>query len=182
MSGETPSPVLLTERLVLFRFTLDDAPFAMALVNDPSFVQYIGDKGVRTLDDAREYLRKGPLASYERHGFGLFKVVRRADAAPVGMCGLLRRDTLDDVDLGYAFLPAFWSNGYALESVAAVIDYGRLQHQLARVVAIVQADNLPSIRVLERSGFTFERDIQLAPDAQALQLFGRSQLAVGSRR
>src|SRR6478736_5082404 len=112
------TPVLLTERLALYRFTLDDAPFAMALVNDPSFVRYIGDKGVRTLEDARGYLEKGPLASYERYGFGLFKVVRRADGEAVGMCGLLKRDALDDVDVGYAFLPAFWSNGYALESVA----------------------------------------------------------------
>jgi RimJ/RimL family protein N-acetyltransferase len=159
--------------LDLYRFTFDDAPVAMALVNDPSFIQYIGDKGVRTLDDAREYLRKGPLASYERHGFGLFKVVRRADAEPVGMCGLLKRDTLDDVDLGYAFLPAFWSNGYALESVAGVIDYGRQQHQLTRIVAIVQPDNAASIRVLERSRFAFERSIQLDPDAKPLQLFGR---------
>ena len=166
-------PILSTERLALYRFNLDDAAFAMALVNDPSFIQYIGDKGVRTLDDAREYLRKGPLASYERHGFGLFKVLRRADAEPVGMCGLLKRDTLDDVDLGYAFLPAFWSNGYALESVAGVLDYGRRQHQLTRVVAIVQTDNLPSIRVLERSRFAFERSIQLDLDAKPLHLFGR---------
>ena len=174
MANEGPSPVFRTDRLELYRFTLDDAAFAMALVNDPPFIQYIGDKGVRTLDDAREYLRKGPLASYERHGFGLFKVLRRADAEPVGMCGLLKRDTLDDVDLGYAFLPAFWSNGYALESVAGVLDYGRQQHQLTRVVAITQPDNAPSIRVLERSGFAFERSIQLDPEAKALHLFGRS--------
>ena len=169
------SPVLLTERLALYRFTLGDALFAMALVNDPSFVRYIGDKGVRTLEDARGYLEKGPIASYERHGFGLFKVVRRDDAEPIGMCGLLKRDTLDDVDLGYAFLPAFWSNGYALESVAGVIDYGRQRHLLTRVVAIVQPDNLSSIRVLERSGFSFERSIQLDPDAKPLQLFGRTK-------
>ncbi len=94
-----------TDRLTLRRFTLADAPFALRLVGDPSFIRYIGDRGVRTLKDARAYLLGGPIASYERFGFGLFKVVRKADGAPIGMCGLLKRDTLDDVDLGYAFLP-----------------------------------------------------------------------------
>lgn len=167
------APVLTTKRLALHRFTLDDAPFAFELVNDPAFLRYIGDRGVRTLDDARAYLINGPLASYERHGFGLFKVIRKATGQPVGMCGLLKRDTLEDVDVGYAFLPAFRSQGYAAEAVAGTIDYARRTHQLRRVVAIVQPDNSASIKVLERAGFTLERQVQMSADAQPLQLFGR---------
>jgi RimJ/RimL family protein N-acetyltransferase len=171
--ADASSPVLTTKRLTLYRFTLDDAPFAFSLVTDASFVRYIGDKGVRTLDDARNYLKNGPIASYERHGFGLFKVVRNATGEPVGMCGLLKRDTLEDVDLGYAFMPAFWSHGYGAESAAGVIDYGRRQHGLTRLVAITQSDNLASIRVLERSGFAFERVVQLGPEpTKLLRLFG----------
>ena len=167
------SLVFTTKRLALHRFTLDDAPFAFELVNDPAFLRYIGDRGVRTMDDARAYLSNGPLASYERHGFGLFKVVRLATGEPVGMCGLLKRDTLDDVDVGYAFLPAFWSHGYAIEAVAGTLDYARKTQQLTRVVAIVQPDNAASIRVLERAGFAFERTIQMSSDAKPLQLFAR---------
>ena len=167
-------PVLTTKRLALYRFTLDDASFAFSLVADPSFVRYIGDKGVRTLDDARDYLRNGPIASYERHGFGLFKVVRRATGEPVGMCGLLKRDTLEDVDLGYAFLPAYWSHGYAREAASGVVEYGRRVHRLSRIVAITDPDNAASIRVLERTGFAFEREVQLGPDAKHLRIYGRT--------
>ena len=166
-------PVLETPRLSLHRFTLNDAEFALALVTDPDFVKFIGDKGVRTLDDARNYLKNGPLASYERHGFGLFKVVRRADAVPVGMCGLLKRDTLEDVDLGYAFLPAYRSQGLASEAAAGVIDYGQRAHGLTRIVAITDPDNQRSIRVLEHAGFRFERTVQLGADSKPLGLFGR---------
>lgn len=167
-------PVLETPRLSLHRFTLNDAEFAFELVNDPDFVKFIGDKGVRTIADSRTYLKNGPLASYQRHGFGLLKVVRRADAVPIGMCGLLKRDTLDDVDLGYAFLPAYRSSGYAREAATGVVEYGRRDHGLRRVVAITTPDNLSSIRVLEGVGFSFERSVQLSPDASPLSLFGRS--------
>jgi ribosomal-protein-alanine N-acetyltransferase len=167
-------PPIVTARLNLHRFTLEDAAFIFELVNDPAFVRFIGDKGVRTLDDARKYLLNGPLASYAEQGFGLCKVVRRSDGAAVGMCGLLKRDTLEDVDIGYAFLPAYWGHGYAREAVSAVLEYGRAALRLARVVAITDPANAASIRVLEQAGFTFERTIQLTPDATPLSLFGRS--------
>lgn len=168
------SPVFTTERLALHHFTLDDAPLALELVNDPAFLRYIGDRGVRTLDDARAYLSNGPLASYARHGFGLFKVVSLSSGEPVGMCGLLKRDTLEDVDAGYAFLPAFRAQGYASEALAGLIDYARRVHDLRRLVAIVQPDNAASIRVLQRTGFAFERSIQMSADSKPLDLFGRA--------
>lgn len=116
--------VIETERLLLCRLTGDDAPFILELLNQPSFLRYIGDKGVRTLDHAREYIRKGPADSYERRGFGLYLVKLRDGAVPIGICGLVKRDALEDVDVGFAFLPAFWSQGYALESASAVMIYG----------------------------------------------------------
>lgn len=170
---ETPTP-LRTPRLTLRRFTPQDAPFILELVNDPSFIRYIGDKGVRNLDDARRYLADGPLASYARCGFGLLGVEPRDGGGLIGMCGLLKRDTLDDVDVGYAFLPDFRSRGYAVEAVSAVLDDGHVRCGLARVVAITTPDNAASIRVLERAGFQFERAIRLRPDAEALNLYGRA--------
>jgi RimJ/RimL family protein N-acetyltransferase len=160
-----------TARLTLHRFTLDDAPFAFSLVAHPSFIRYIGDRGLRNLEDARNYLRNGPIASYELFGFGLFKVVRKADGAAIGMCGLLKRDRLDDVDLGYAFLPEYWSQGYASEAGAGAIDYGRRVHRLTRIVAVTDPDNAASIRVLAHLGFRFERMVRFDGETKDLQLY-----------
>ena len=117
--------VLETPRLVLRWVTTDDAPFIHELLNEPSFIQFIGDKGVRTLDDARNYILTGPVASYQRFGFGLYLVLLKETGAPIGMCGLLKRDTLPDVDVGYALRPAFWLQGYAYEAALAVLAHGR---------------------------------------------------------
>lgn len=164
--------VLETSRLVLRRLAAEDAEFILGLLNQPSFLRYIGDKGVRTLDDAREYIRTGPQASYARHGFGLYLVSRREDGAPIGMCGLLKRDALDDVDVGFAFRPEFWSKGYAFESAAAVAAYARDVLGLARLVAVTAPDNERSIRVLERMGLRFESTVRISEDGEELKLFG----------
>ena len=113
---------------------------------------------------ARHYIRTGPIASYERFGFGLLLVVRKEDEAPIGICGLLKRDTLEDVDIGFAYLPAFWSKGYAIEAASAVMDYGRRTLGLARIVAVTKADNAGSIRVLEKLGLKFGKMVRLGPD------------------
>jgi [ribosomal protein S5]-alanine N-acetyltransferase len=168
------APVIETERLLLRRFTLDDAEFVMRLVNEPSFLRYIGDKGVGNLEDARRYLRDGPLASYDRFGFGLLLVTTKAGGEPIGMCGLLKRDTLEDADIGYAFLPAAWSRGYATEAGEAVLAHGQRAFGLARVVAITTPDNAASIRVLTRLGFRFERPIRLGSATEDLSLYGRT--------
>jgi RimJ/RimL family protein N-acetyltransferase len=164
--------VVETERLVIRRLTDSDAPFIMELVNDPDFLHNIGDRGVRNLEDAVRYIQAGPIASYDRHGFGLFKVELKEGGIPVGMCGLLKRDVLPDVDIGYAFLPDFRGRGLAAESAGAVLAYARDQLAIPRVVAIVSPGNHDSIRLLTKLGMAFERPVRLAPDDDEIDLFG----------
>jgi RimJ/RimL family protein N-acetyltransferase len=163
--------VLETERLQLRMLSLDDADFILRLLNEPSFIQNIGDRGVRTIDDARAYILQGPIVSYEKFGFGLWIVETKSTGLPVGICGLLKRDVLDDVDIGYALLPEFWSQGYALESASAVLAYAKEKLGSKRVLAVVNPDNQSSIRLLEKMGFQYERMIRLAEDAAEIKLF-----------
>lgn len=144
---------LETERLRLRPFTLADDGFILGLLNDPGYVRFIGDRRVRSLEAARAYLRQGPLASYARHGFGLWCVERRADGVRVGKCGLLKREALDEVDLGYAFLAREAGRGLATEAARAVLGHARNVLGLARVVALTQPDNRGSVRVLAKLGF-----------------------------
>ncbi|HEX8244600.1 MAG TPA: GNAT family N-acetyltransferase [Longimicrobium sp.] len=163
--------VLETERLHLRHFAVEDAAFALRLLNEPSFLQNIGDRGVRTEEDAVRYLLEGPIRSYQQHGHGLNLVALKETGEPIGMCGLLRREQLDAVDLGYAFLPEFWSQGYAAESAAAVLEHGRRTLGITRFLAIVQPGNAGSIRVLERLGFTYLRSMQMSPGAAETSLY-----------
>jgi RimJ/RimL family protein N-acetyltransferase len=163
--------VIETERLALRRLDLDDAAFIFELVNDPDWLRHIGDKNVRSLDDARAYLVNGPIAMYAKHGFGLYAVERRDDRALIGMCGLIKRDTLDDVDIGFAYLPAYRAQGYAREAAAATLAYARDAHGLRRVVAIVSPANHASARLLERVGFRYESPVRPAEDRDPIDLF-----------
>lgn len=165
--------ILETDRLILRRLTTDDAQFALELLNEPGFLEGIGDKGVRTLDDARAYLVDGPLASYARHGFGLWHVATKHDNAAIGMCGLLKRDHLDDADVGYAFLGAFGGKGYAVEAVAAVLEYARAQFGLTRIIAVVNPENVRSIRLLDKLGFRFERMVRMPGEEKEIRLLAR---------
>jgi RimJ/RimL family protein N-acetyltransferase len=163
--------VLETDRLRLRRLSPGDAEFVLRLLNEPSFIQNIGDRGVRNADDARAYILNGPVASYEKHGFGLWLVETKEACEPVGICGLLRRDALEDVDLGYALVPEHWSKGYAMESASAVMTYAREKLGLGRIVAIVDAGNQGSIRLLEKIGFEYDRVIRLSDDSPEVKLF-----------
>lgn len=163
--------VIETPRLVLRQLTPDDAAFILELLNDPTWLRFIGDRGVRTLDEARNYILNGPVASYEKHGFGLWLTLRKADGAPVGICGLLKRDSLEDVDVGFAFLQRFHAQGYASECAAATLEYGRGILGLKRIVAVTSPDNTGSIRVLEKLGLRYEKTVQLSPTALAIKLF-----------
>ena len=154
------------------KLSTDDAEFIVELLNQPSFLRYIGDKGVRDNVDAVQYIQTGPVASYERFGFGLYLVELKETGVPIGICGLLKRDSLPDVDVGFAFLPAYWSQGYALESAAAVMTYGREVLGLRRIVAITSPDNDASIRLLEKIGLRFEGMIKLSSDQSEVRLFG----------
>ncbi|HEV8428269.1 MAG TPA: GNAT family N-acetyltransferase [Pyrinomonadaceae bacterium] len=168
--------VLETERLTLRRLSTADAQFILTLLNEPSFIRYIGDKKVRTLDDAEQYILNGPVASYERHGFGLGLVELRESHTPIGMCGLLKRDELPDPDIGFAFLPDFWSKGFAYEAAAAVMKDARERLKLERILAITTPDNESSIKLLQRLGLKFERVVKTSEDPDAAELFLHSSV------
>ncbi|HET7204099.1 MAG TPA: GNAT family N-acetyltransferase [Steroidobacteraceae bacterium] len=160
----TQPTVLESERLRLRHVGDDDAPFILGLLNDPGWLRYIGDRGVRTLDDARRYVAEGPRRMYADHGYGLFLVERKDDGVPLGLCGLIRRDTLPDVDIGFALASKFRGQGYAFEAAAATLRYAREVHKLTRVVAIAMPENVASNRLLQRLGLRFERTIEFGPD------------------
>ena len=164
--------ILETERLRLRHLTPNtDAEFILELLNDPSFIRYIGDKGVRNPDAARCYIVDGPVKSYDAHGFGLNLVELKTDATPIGICGVLKRDTLPDPDIGFAFLPAYRNQGYAFESALAVMKHAREVLGLSRVLAITTPDNESSAKLLGRIGFKFDRLIRLVEDADEVRLF-----------
>ena len=163
--------VLETGRLILRWLSVKDAKFILQLLNEPSFVRFIGDKSVRSIDDARDYILSGPVDSYERFGFGLYLTELKENGVPIGICGLLKRESLKDVDIGFAFLPEFWRKGYAFEAASAVMTYGRKVVGLNRIVAITSPENDASIRVLEKLGLRFERVIKLSEDEPAVKLF-----------
>jgi RimJ/RimL family protein N-acetyltransferase len=164
---------LETDRLIVRHLKLDDAEFILGLLNEPSWLRFIGDKGVRTLDDARDYILNGPVESYRRFGFGLYLTQQKSDGTPIGLCGLLKRDALPDADIGFAFLPAFWGKGYAHEAAAAVMEHGRTVLGLKRIVAITDPDNESSIRLLEKLGMRLDGKARLSDAVPELSLFAR---------
>lgn len=164
-------PILQTQRLHLRKLTTEDAPFVLKLVNDPTWLRYIGDRGVRNLEDARAYILNGPVDSYRRRGFGLYLVELRDSGAPIGLCGLIKRPELEDVDLGFALLPNFTGHGYAREAAAAVLEQGHGELGINRIIAITLPENERSIGLLENLGFQFERMIAFPPKGELLKLF-----------
>ena len=160
-----------TERLQLCRLALSDAPFVLELVNDPSWIRFIGDRGIRTLAQAEAYLREGPMASYAEHGFGLYLVRRTVDGMRLGMCGLIKRPSLPHVDIGFAFLPQFTGQGYAFEAATAVLHHARQDLNLTTIVAITAPDNQRSINLLQKLGLHYQEAITLAKDQPAVSLF-----------
>jgi ribosomal-protein-alanine N-acetyltransferase len=157
--------VLETDRLLLRHFTLEDSEFILRLMNEPSFLKHIGDRGVRTLEQAAAYLREGPIKSYQVHGHGAYVVaLKESPLQPIGICGLIRRDQFEDADLGYAFLPEFWSRGYAFEAAVAALEYGQRTLRLPKIIALVSPANADSIKLLTKLGFTFSRHTRMQPD------------------
>ncbi|WP_404323980.1 GNAT family N-acetyltransferase [Cytobacillus firmus] len=161
--------VLETDRLILRWLTPDDAAFILELLNEPAWIRYIGDKGVRTLEDAKNYIVTGPMKMYSQLGFGLFMVEQKEGNTPIGMCGLIKRDSLDNVDIGFAFLSRFQMQGYGFESASAALKYGHDQLDLKRILAITSIDNHASSALLEKIGMKYEGTITL--DAKELKLF-----------
>ena len=163
--------ILETERLRLRELGTADAGFMVALLNSPNFLRFIGDRQVRSLADAERYLLEGAIAAYGRDGHGMYAVERRADGLTVGVCGLVRRPGLDDVDLGFAFLPEHCGLGYGSEAATAMLQHARTAFGLSRILAIVDPRNTASIRLLERLGMAYQRDVQLPNDPTILMLF-----------
>jgi [ribosomal protein S5]-alanine N-acetyltransferase len=165
--------VIATARLRLRRLVLDDASFVHTLVNQASWLAYIGDKQVHTLDDARAYITNGPMAMYARHGFGLYAVERALDGAAIGLCGLLKREHLADADIGFALLDRYAGQGYAFEAAVAVVEHAHRDLGLDRLVAIVAPANTRSIQLLEKLGLAFERLIDVPGQTAPLRLHAR---------
>lgn len=166
-------PLIETARTRLREMTIADAPFICDLLNQPSFLRYIGDRKVRTPADAAAFIESRYRQSYRDHGYGLYIVQSRVTAGPMGICGFVRRDTLPDADMGFAFLPQFEGQGYAYEAAAATLDVAPVAFGLTRVLAIAQSDNARSHSLLARLGFAFERLVVLPGEADALSLFTR---------
>ena len=163
--------VLQTERLLLSRLSYDDREFIFELVNEPSFKKHIGDKDVNSLEDADRYLREGPIGHYESFGYGLFLVSLKDTEAPTGICGLIQREEFDDPDIGFAFLGRHREQGYANESSRAVLAHGFETLDLRRIIAIADPDNKPSIKLLEKLGFAYEKDVRMPDDDHDISLF-----------
>lgn len=159
-----------TKRLILRRFAIDDAPFFLSLLKDPDWIRFIGDHGVRSLNEARAYLVRTYIAQYEKNGFGFFLTLLK-NGTPIGMCGLMKRESLDDIDIGFAFLPAYRGQGYAVEAARASLEYGRDVLKSKRVVAITLPENQSSIALIKKIGLRFERMIRLGDDPETLQLY-----------
>lgn len=166
---------IITQRLIIRAITLEDDNFIVKLLNMPSWLQFIGDRNVRTAADARQYIRSGPLRSYDENGFGAWVVMSKETLEPVGMCGFFKRAYLDRPDLGFAFLPEYEGRGYAKEAVSASLDYARLKLNLHSLLAITLPRNERSVKLLERAGFRFLKSIK-PPDAEPLALYELKQL------
>jgi RimJ/RimL family protein N-acetyltransferase len=161
-----------TDRLLLEKFSVDDAAFMLELLNTPSWIEFIGDRNVRTLDEARQYILNGAMKTYEQFGFGPYLVKLRTGDVPIGLCGLFKRETLEDIDIGFAFLPEHAGKGYGYESASAVITYATATLGLTRITGITTAVNHNSIRLLEKLGLRFEKKLMFRPDGVESLLFG----------
>ena len=163
--------IVETERLILQKLTLEDADFIYELVNDPDWIKYIGDRNVRNLDDARKYISDRIIKSYEQFGFGLYLVKEKETGLSTGLCGLLKRDYLNNPDIGFALLPQFRGKGYIFESASAVIEYGKKNFGIKKLSAITQTDNLSSIKALNNLGFKFSKNIKPPDEEEEINLF-----------
>lgn len=167
--------MLETDRLRIRRLSTEDAGLLLKVFNDPAFIQFVGDRHIRTVEDARAFIEKVPLESYRRFGFGHYASELKDDDTPIGIVGLIKRDALDDVDIGFSLLPEFRAQGYAFEAASALMEYGTNTLGLQRIVGIASPDNARSIRLLGKLGLTFERMVKLSEDGDALSLFGWSR-------
>jgi len=167
--------ILETERLEFHLLSLADVEFIIELLNTPGWLKYIGDRGIKTTADATDYIMMGPMTSYQNNGFGLWLIKLKGTNTSIGLCGLIKRDYLDDVDIGYAFLPEYFGKGYAYEAAKATLDLAKSEYHLKRIVAITSKDNERSIALLEKLGMHFEKLIFIPNDPEELKFFATSE-------
>jgi len=163
--------IAITERLIIRELSVSDAPFILELLNTPNWLRFIGDRGVKDLEDAKKYLKKGPLKSYDDNGFGLYMLELRESKTPIGICGLIKRTDFKDPDIGFAFLPDYESKGYGFESATEVLAYGRDEFLVRKVLGITLEKNIASVRLLEKLGLTFEKKFIYESTKEELMLF-----------
>ncbi|HYK71724.1 MAG TPA: GNAT family N-acetyltransferase [Pseudoneobacillus sp.] len=166
--------LIQTERLLIRKVTIEDTMFILRLLNEPSWIQYIGDKGVKTEEDAKKYIQSGPIQMYKDYGFGLYVVSLKESGVPIGLCGLIKRISLQYVDIGFAFLPEFTGKGYAFEAAEAVVQYGKQAFSLHKIVAITTLDNVNSQKLLIKLGFHFDSLIKMPHETEELKLFTKN--------
>jgi RimJ/RimL family protein N-acetyltransferase len=163
---------LQTERLCMRRVTLSDAGLMLAVWNDPAFIRYVGDRGIRTPAQAHEALQQGAFKLYEQYGYGPYRVALASDDTEIGICGLFRRDGFDEPDIGYSVLPPFCGRGYAFEAASAVLEYARTKLGLTRVTAFISPQNAASIGLAAKLGLRYERKARLSGDDVDVGLYG----------
>lgn len=161
-----------TKRLTIRPLTESDTDFIFELYNTAGFKRFVGDKQLHSTQDARHYLTKNLMSMYETPGMGLFRIALQGDDIPIGICGLIKRDSLDDIDLGYGYLPAFEGQGYAFEAAEAMMTLAREEMALRRLVAITDSANARCISLLTRLGFSFEKNQESLPNGGYLALYG----------
>ena len=160
-----------TERLILRKFTLDDAAFMLELLNTPAWLRFIGDRGVRTIEEAEQYLLDENIKSYQEYGFGFYVVVVKETNESIGICGIKKREELDDIDIGFGFFPQFVGKGYGYEAAYATLDFAINILKIKRIVAIVDPENAASISLIKKIGLQFEKMVQLSRKDIELMLF-----------
>lgn len=163
--------IMETERLRLREFDSTDGELIFALLNSPGWLKYIGSRSISTIDDAVNYIDTKLRKSYRESGFGFYLVELKASGEKAGMCGLVKRDGLDDVDIGFALLPEFENKGYAYESSQCVINYAVKKLNINKLAAITLPNNLPSIKLLEKLGMKFDKKINIPGDPEELLLY-----------
>ena len=163
--------ITITERLIIRELSVSDSPFILELVNTPTWLKFIGDRGVKNLDDAKSYLKKGPLKSYDDNGFGLYWVGLRDSNVPIGMCGLIKRADFDSPDIGFAFLPEHEGKGYGFESASVIMDYCKTEFHIKRIIGITLEANTASVRLLEKLGLQFEKNFIYETTKEELMLY-----------
>lgn len=164
-----------TNRLIISKFTLKDANFFLKLVNTPNWLKYIGDRNIKTVEEAKKSIEEGHFKSYKNNGFGFYKVLlKEENNKTIGTCGLIKRDALENVDIGFAFLPEYEKKGFGYEASIEIIKLAKVQFGIKKLVAITNADNINSIKLLEKLGLTYEKKVKPFDDDKELLLFAKN--------